>query len=109
MNAETSRQPGGTSEDQARRVLLILYLAGELGYLAWMAWAMLPEHRKILLKMRAARRGRLMTRAAARRAGAASMRAELATGQRSYTLPLALARLGDALDRAYERCRDVTS
>lgn len=104
MNAQTSPQ-----QDQARRALMIAYLAGELGYLAWIIWATLPEHRKRAILMRVTHRARLMTRAAARRAGVASMRAELATGQRSYAAPMILARLGAALDRAYDRCRDVTS
>lgn len=73
----------------------------------WCLWTMIPEHRRQLALMRLIMGAQMMTAGLARRTGAASMRAELATGQRSYWAPYLLSVTRDRLGDAYERARGV--
>lgn len=91
-------------ERAAARIKLIEALLA-LGISAWMLWTMVPEHRRQLLKMGLAQKAERITGSAARRAGAASMGAELATGQQNYTLPYGLSLVRDKLTAAYHRLR----
>ena len=75
----------------------------------WCLWLMIPEHRRQLGIMRLIMGAQTMTAGLARRTGAASMRAELATGQSSYWAPYALSLARDGLGRAYDRARGITS
>lgn len=87
-----------------RRLKLIEALMA-LALTLWCLWSMVPEHRRQLLKMSIAARAERVTGAAARRAGAASMGAELATGQQNYSLAYALSLARDDLAKVYERVR----
>jgi len=79
-------------------------------YAIWMIWMVIvPPHQRELLKMRALRTAQRAMTATARRAGAASMAAELATGEQNYTLPYALSVARDKLARGYDRLRGITS
>lgn len=71
----------------------------------WCLWSMIPEHRRQLLRMAMVARAQRAAGSAARRAGAASMGAELVTGQQNYTLAYALSLARDDLSRIYERVR----
>lgn len=88
----------------ARRLRLIEALLS-LALALWCLWSMIPEHRRQLLKMAMVARAERVTGAAARRAGAASMGAELVTGQQNYSLAYALSLARDDLSRIYERVR----
>lgn len=92
----------------ARR-LRIAYLALSLTYLAAVMWVMLvPAHKRTEWRLRLYLSSSQVMSRLARRTGAASMGHELATGRQEYGLPyrLSLARL--ALERAYDRARNVT-
>jgi hypothetical protein len=89
------------------RLKLIEVLMG-LALTFWCLWTMVPEHRRQLLKMSMAARAERVTRAAARRAGAASMGAELVTGQQNYSLPYALSLLREHLVTVYDQARGIT-
>ena len=86
---------------------LIQALLG-IGLSLWMLWIMVPQHRRQLARMRLLESLRRSTAWAARRAGAASMRAELATQQQNYALPYSLSLLRDRLAAAYDRTRGVS-
>ena len=88
--------------------LATLYLLLQLCISLWVIWEMIPSHRKRAMLMRAHLAGQKTTAACARRAGAASMRAELATGHAEYSVPLGLSRLRDAFGEAYDKARNVT-
>jgi hypothetical protein len=95
------------SDEQFSQRMKLLEAAAGLALTAWCLWTMVPEHRRQLWKMGLlARMGRL-TDWAARRTGEASMGAELATGQRNYSLPYGLSLLRDQLAVAYNRARGV--
>ena len=85
---------------------LIQALLG-IGLSMWMLWIMVPQHRRQLARMRLLNGLKQWTGWAARRAGAASMRAELATQQQNYVLPYSLSLLRDRLAAAYDRTRGV--
>lgn len=74
----------------------------------WMVWTLIPEHRRKLWRMGVLMRLQRLTGSAARRAGAASMRAELATGTENYHLAYGLALVREGLAAAYDRTRGVT-
>lgn len=78
-------------------------------YTVWTVWmVMVPPHQRQLLRMRALAAARTTADRIARRAGEASMGAELSTGHENYVLPYRLSRARDALGRAYDRARGVT-
>jgi hypothetical protein len=74
----------------------------------WCLWLMIPQHRRQLWRMRVLAKCQQSTDWAARRAGAGSMRAELASGQENYTLPYGLSLLRDHLATLYDRTRGIT-
>jgi hypothetical protein len=78
-----------------------------MAYMAAVMWALTPQSRRQLIKMRAARIVQQATGASARRAGEASMRTELDTGVRLYWAPYLLSRLRDAAGAAYDRARSA--
>lgn len=90
-------------------LLASLYLLLSLGYLLWMLWLMVPDHRKTMLRMRLLRSSSRVMNRLARHAGAASISRELATGLEQYGVPYRLARWSLALDAAYDRARGVIS
>ena len=85
---------------------LIQALLG-IGLSLWMLWIMVPQHRRQLARMRLLNSLQRSMGWAARRAGAASMRAELATEQQNYALPYMLSLARDRLTCAYDRTRGV--
>ena len=85
---------------------LIQALLG-IGLSLWMLWQMIPQHRRQLARMRLLLSLQRSMGWAARRAGAASMRAELATQQQNYVLPYSLSLARDRLAAAYDRTRGV--
>ena len=93
-----------SDKEQAELVQALL----GIGLSLWCLWMMVPQHRRQLARMRTLNSLRKWTDWAARRAGAASMRAELATGQENYHLTLALSMARDRLAAAYDRTRGVT-
>lgn len=94
-------------EQLAQRIKLIEAAAG-LALSLWCLWTMIPEHRRQLAKMAVVARCQRWTGNAARRAGAASMRAELASGQQNYVLPYGLSLAREQLAVVYDRARGVT-
>lgn len=96
-------------QDTLARRLRVAYLVLSLAYLAAVMWmALVPEHRRTELKLRAYRSCNRATNRLARRTAAASIEHELATGQQAYGLPYRLSLARDALGRAYDRARDAT-
>ncbi|SRR6266702_1533286 len=96
-------------EDTELRLRIAVQVLG-LAYSIWMIWTLIvPPHQRQLLKMRALRAAQAMTAGSARRAGAASMAAELATGEENYALPYALSLARERLARGYDRIRGITS
>jgi hypothetical protein len=96
-------------DDQLQRRLKVAYLVLCLAYMAWALWAvMVPEHRRTECRLRLLRSSSLVTSRLARRAGAASMGRELATGEQVYGVPYRLSVCRLALERAYDRARGVT-
>lgn len=95
-------------EDELQRRAELIQALLSLAVAAWMLWTMVPEHRRREWRMRLLLAGRKMTGTCARRAGAASMRAELATGQPEYTVTYGLSLAREWLARAYDRTRGVT-
>jgi hypothetical protein len=79
-----------------------------LGLTLWCLWLMIPEHRRKLWRMALLDRARRWTGWAARRTGAASMRAELATGAENYRLAYGLSLAREWLGAAYDRTRGIT-
>lgn len=102
------QEPGATG--RVGRVVGSMYLALCLIYMVWILWAvLLPEGRRLQIKLQLLRWCGQATNRLARRAGAASLRHEALTGVADYTVPyqLSLARL--RLERAYENTRGVIS
>lgn len=93
------------TEAMERRARLIAALAG-LAYSTVLAWSMLPAHQRQLIRMRITARTSSAAGKCARRAGVASMGAELRTGWRLYTVPELLSRTRDRLKRAYDAERN---
>jgi hypothetical protein len=96
------------SDDQYANRLKLLEAAAGLALTAWLLWSMIPDHRRQLWRMGLLSRLHRWTALAARRAAAASMAAELASGQENYTVPYGLSLLRDRFTTAYERARGVT-
>src|SRR5271156_6683059 len=96
-----------SDETLAQRIKLI-EAALTLGLTGWCLWLMVPEHRRRQWRMRLLLTLRLWTGTAARRTGAASMRAELASGQENYALPYGLSLAREQLTVMYDRARGVT-
>jgi hypothetical protein len=94
-------------QDSVTARLKLIEAALALGLTMWCLWTMIPEHRRQLLKMGLAKRAERVMEGAARRAGAASMGAELATGEQNYVLPYGLALARERLAALYERLRGV--
>jgi hypothetical protein len=94
-------------ERLAQRIKLAEAMVG-LALTLWCLWSMIPQHRRQQWRMRALLTLGRWTGSAARRTGAASMRAELATGQENYVLPYGLALAREQLTVMYDRTRGVT-
>jgi hypothetical protein len=94
------------SDDQYK--LRLLETAAALSLTAWCLWSVIPDHRRQLWRMSLLSRLHKWTAAAARRTAAASMAAELASGQENYSVPYSLSLLRDRLTVAYGRARGVT-
>ena len=97
-----------SEEERLTQRLKMLEAAISLGLCLWCLWSMIPEHRRQLARMRILLQLRQLAGSGARRAGAASMAAELSTGQRNYVLPYSLSLVREQLGRAYDRARGVT-
>ncbi len=95
-----------SDEDLAQRVKLI-EAAVSLGLCLWCLWLMIPEHRRKLWRMRVLAGLRQRTDWAARRTGAGSMRAELASGLENYVLPYGLSLARERLTVLYDRARGI--
>ena len=91
--------------DKTTSRLRAAYLTLCILYLLWMAVLMVPEHRRQAWTLWLLRSCSRATSRLARRAGAASMGAELDGGGEAYGLPFGLAALSVAADRAYQRVR----
>src|SRR5580658_6084399 len=107
-----NREPCGkrwpvSDEERAQRIKLAEAMV-TLGMTGWCLWLMVPAHRRQQWRMAAIARLQRWTGSAARRAGAGSMRAELASGQENYALPYSLSLWRDWLAAAYDRTRGVT-
>lgn len=94
-------------EQLAQRIKLAEAMIG-LALTLWCLWLMIPAHRRQLWRMKALQAGRRWTDWAARRTGAASMGAELASGQENYLLPYGLSLAREQLTVMYDRTRGVT-
>jgi hypothetical protein len=95
--------------EQDSSSLNAVYLVLCLMYMAWVMWhLLLPEHRRQAARLRLLRSCARAMSGLARRAGAASLSREAATGVADYSVPyhLSLARL--RFERAYDRARQVT-
>lgn len=91
--------------DKTTSRLRAAYLTLCILYLLWMAVLMVPEHRRQAWKLRLLRSCSRATSRLARRAGAASMGAELDGGGEAYGVPLLLSLCRERLDRAYNSTR----
>jgi hypothetical protein len=96
------------SDDRLAQRIKLLEAATGLSLTAWCLWMMVPQHRRQLWTMSLLSRLNRWTDLAARRTGAASMGAELASGQENYAVPYGLSLLRDRLAAAYGRARGVT-
>ncbi len=100
-------------EAQARKRearIKILVVAADLLFMAWMVWAMIPDHQRRAVIMRAALHARKASQRAAIQMGCNGMALELAAGQHAGRLWYETARLTmtgvhDRALRAYERQR----
>lgn len=101
-----------SSEDKAAEHLKLLEAMISLALSAWMVWqVMVPKHAKQLLAMRCLKTAQKITGRLAYLTGAASMGAELASGQEpdgAYLIPHGLSTVRDWLGRAYDRARGIT-
>jgi len=96
-----------SDEERLARVKALEAAMG-LALTLWCLWSMIPQHRRQQWRMRALLTLGRWTGSAARRTGAASMRAELVTGQENYVLPYGLALAREQLTVMYDRTRGVT-
>lgn len=74
-----------------------------LAYSAGILWTLVPAHHRQLIRMRAIAAAQTAAGRCARRAGEASMAAEIRTGWRLYQLPCWLSVTRDRLARMYSR------
>ena len=97
-----------SDEERLAQRIKLAEAAMSLGLCLWCLWLMIPEHRRRLWRMRILAGLRQRTDWAARRTGAGSMRAELASGQENYVLPYGLSLARERLIVLYDRARGVT-
>jgi len=97
-----------SDEERIAQRIKLLEAAISLGLCLWCLWSMIPAHRRQLARMQLLQLARQLAGNAARRAGAASMGAELTSGQQNYALPYTLSLAREQLGRAYDRARGVT-
>jgi hypothetical protein len=97
-----------SDEERIAQRIKLLEAAIGLGLTLWCLWSMVPLHRRQLWRMGALEMLRQLAGNAARRAGAASMGAELVSGEQNYALPYTLSLAREQLGRAYDRARGVT-
>ena len=90
-------------QDRLGRALSRMYLALCIGALVASLIHLAPEHQRRMAKLRMLRWCVQVTNRLARHTGAASMAAELRTGDQEYELPYLLSCTRDALGRAYQR------
>jgi hypothetical protein len=90
---------------QLRRLLGLLYLTLCVVYLMWGLWETLPEHKRTALCIRLLRSLHQVTSLLARRAGAASLAREAATGSEQYQVPLWLSQRRDDIQRTMDGIR----
>lgn len=96
------------AEEAAARIDLavkVLGLAYTLMCLAWLAWAMIPEHRRKLLMMRLAEATRRSASRTASRAGHQAMGLEISGCGANYSFPYVLSLTRDKAAAALERLR----
>lgn len=93
------------SEPPDRLTLLLgrVYLLLCIAFLVLLVIHSVPEHQRQAVRLRLLRWSHLATSRIARRAGAGSMRRELATGEQLYAVPFRLSLLRDRIGEAYER------
>ena len=97
-----------SDEERLAQRLKLIEAMFALAMTGWCLWLMIPQHRRQLWRMGVLAKCQQSTDWAARRAGAGSMRAELASGQENYTLPYGLSLAREQLSAAYDRARGVT-
>jgi|ERR1700677_1515464 len=97
-----------SEEERMVQRLKLIEAALGLGLSLWCLWSMIPEHRRKEMRMRMLLRLQNLTGTCARRTGALSMAAELATGQQNYTLPYGMSLAREHLAAAYDRTRGIT-
>ena len=105
-----SEHEAASSDETARRLEMaakILGLIYALISLMWLAWAMIPEHRKRLWAMKATAAVRQGTGTLAFRTGHKAMGLELASSVENYTLPYLLSQARDKAGEFYEKLRYV--
>jgi hypothetical protein len=100
----------GQDRDQVARLLSRVYLILCIAYMAWAVWhLMVPDHKKTEWRLRLLRSSALVMSRLARRTGAASLHREAVTGQQAYDVPYRLSLARVALERAYDRARNVST
>ena len=95
-------------DDQARaaaRVEMVARLLYALLSVAWLMWILIPEHKRRLMLMRAAKMAERSAWRTASRAGRQAMALEISGRGMSYGLPYQLSRLAQRAGRAYEEAR----
>jgi hypothetical protein len=97
-----------SEEERIAQRLKLIEAAAGLALTAWCLWSMIPLHRRQLWRMQALLSMQRWTGTAARRTGAASMQAELASGRENYMLPYGLSLCRERLTAAYDRARGIT-
>jgi hypothetical protein len=97
-----------SEEEQLIQRMKLIETALGLGLTIWCLWMMIPDHRKRQWVMRILLTGRRWAGTAASRTGAASMRAELATGHQNYALTYGFSMVREHLAVMYDRTRGVT-
>lgn len=94
----------------AERRLRLVYLLLCLAYMGYALWAtMIPDHQKTALRLKLLRSSGRGMNQLARHTGEASMRRELVTGEQLYGLPYRLSLCRLAIERAYDRARNVST
>ena len=93
---------------QLNHRLRTVYLILCIGYLAWMAAMMLPEHRRQAIRLKLLWSCAQVTSRLARHTGRVSMRLELETGEQVYGMPLLLSLCRERAIHAYDRGRNTS-
>lgn len=86
----------------------LLSLAYALISLIWLAWMLIPEHKRRLLAMQIAASLKTTAQRAASRTGRQAIAHEARSGCENYTLPYRLSLLAERAGRAYDRMRYTT-